>query len=64
MFFLLSWELGSFIYPVRKAPLALLDVKYLRGEEARGKIKDSYTFSHGINAPYESLLTGFNLSIE
>jgi len=29
--------------------------------EARSKIKDSYTFSHGVNAPCESLLTGFTI---
>jgi len=31
--------------------------------EARGEIKDSCTFSHGVNAPRERLLTGFTLCI-
>ena len=32
--------------------------------EAQGKIKDSYTFSHGVNAPCEILLTGFTLFLK
>ena len=27
--------------------------------EARGKLKNSYTFSQGVNAPWKILLTGF-----
>ena len=35
-----------------------------RHAEARGKIKDSNAFSHGINAPCDNLLTGFTFQIE
>jgi|GEM_PF-6414743 len=58
-----------YFYPVRKAQLASLDIKYLTGEETRGKLKILIFFSHGVNpirkfsnamnAPCESLLTGF-----
>ena len=63
------------IYPVRKAPLALLDIKYLTRveEEVRVKLKNFYTFSHGVtpirkfsngmNVPSESVLTGFTFRI-
>jgi|GEM_PF-5539172 hypothetical protein len=47
-----SFQPDEVIYPVRKACV-----------EARGKIKDSYTFLHGVKAPCKSLLAGFTAGL-